>query len=617
MAITASNVIADKNLAIHAGQDLNIAAGQAQASHDSQLSQSKRGLFSSGNFGLTLGRQQISRQLEQADTAAVASTVGSIAGNVELTAGTAYRQTGSDVTAPAGDITITAREVQISEARERSTLYSAQQFKQSGLTAAVSSPVLNAAQAVVNVTESAGRAGDGRTQALAAATVALAGRNAYDAVSKNPTQAGGVNLSITLGVSQSQSTSEHQADHARGSTIAAGGDLDIKAEGAGRGSPLLIRGSDLSAGGNVNLQATGDITLEAATNTASLRGSNKSSSGAVGVGVNYGSSGASIGITASASAGRGNEKGDDQSYTATHVNAGQTLNLHSSGDATVRGAVLAGQNVTAEVGGNLTIESLQDASTYAARQQSLGGSVTFGAGFSASVNANQGKSDSRYLSAAEQAGIKTGDGGFDVNVAGHTQLTGGVISSSASAAEAGLNRLSTGTLGFSDLHNSASFRASSIGIGLGYSSGDQSVGKNADGSAASGADQVPGTQLPRNDGGFSATPPLALSASGQAASTTASGISQASIAITNEAAQRTRSGQSASETLAALRTHVVTESDGARALQRIFDAQKVQEQFSVAQAFVNEAGTFVQNRVTEADALRQAAKEYVFTGAPA
>nr|WP_260178137.1 hypothetical protein [Xanthomonas cannabis] len=42
----------------------------------------------------------------------------------------------------------------------------------------------------------------------------------------------------------------------------------------------------------------------------------------------------------------------------------------------------------ADIGCGLNIESLQDTSTYASKDKTLGGSVTFGIGFSASYSGN-------------------------------------------------------------------------------------------------------------------------------------------------------------------------------------------------------------------------------------
>ncbi|MBN7121985.1 hypothetical protein BSU01_09705, partial [Erwinia billingiae] len=60
------------------------------------------------------------------------------------------------------------------------------------------------------------------------------------------------------------------------------------------------------------------------------------------------------------------------------------------------------------------------------------------------------------------------------------QLNGAVIGSTADAA---LNRLDTGTLGFGDIHNSAAFKTEyqSVGISTGGSIGSQFAGNMANG----------------------------------------------------------------------------------------------------------------------------------------
>ncbi|YCH31511.1 VENN motif pre-toxin domain-containing protein [Erwinia sp. D4-22] len=90
---------------------------------------------------------------------------------------------------------------------------------------------------------------------------------------------------------------------------------------------------------------------------------------------------------------------------------------------------------------------------------------------------------SRYSSVQEQSGIFAGDGGFDITTGNHTQLDGAVI---ASTAEAGKNRLDTGTLGFSDIGNAADYRLSHSGISAGMS-GSGSPGGQLLSNALSGA----------------------------------------------------------------------------------------------------------------------------------
>ncbi|EEQ12631.1 putative hemolysin [Yersinia frederiksenii] len=82
---------------------------------------------------------------------------------------------------------------------------------------------------------------------------------------------------------------------------------------------------------------------------------------------------------------------------------------------------------------------------------------------SGSVSASKSKIDSDYTSVQEQTGFFAGKGGFDITVGEHTQLNGAVIGSTATADK---NKLDTGSLGFSDLDNQASFKTSTSSMGL-------------------------------------------------------------------------------------------------------------------------------------------------------
>ncbi|EHT4056100.1 VENN motif pre-toxin domain-containing protein, partial [Escherichia coli] len=86
---------------------------------------------------------------------------------------------------------------------------------------------------------------------------------------------------------------------------------------------------------------------------------------------------------------------------------------------------------------------------------------------------------------AEQTGMFSGDGGFDITVGNHTQLDGAVIASTATADK---NSLDTGTLGFSDIHNEADYKVSHSGISLsgGGSFGDKFQGNMPGGMISAG-----------------------------------------------------------------------------------------------------------------------------------
>ncbi|NBW51529.1 MAG: hypothetical protein EBR49_15870, partial [Betaproteobacteria bacterium] len=86
---------------------------------------SESGLMSSGGLDVSIGTRDQSTEQKTTRTSAAASTVGSTGGNVTITAGKTYTQTGSDVLASgtnangtpipgAGNITITAQEVDCS-----------------------------------------------------------------------------------------------------------------------------------------------------------------------------------------------------------------------------------------------------------------------------------------------------------------------------------------------------------------------------------------------------------------------------------------------------------------------------------------------------------------------
>jgi len=110
--------------------------------------------------------------------------------------------------------------------------------------------------------------------------------------------------------------------------------------------------------------------------------------------------------------------------------------------------------------------SEKDTSNYAERQSSAGGglSYTFGAGgLSGSAFASRTKIDSNFDAVGQQTGIVAGDGGFNVNVAGHTQLNGAQIVSPAAEDK---NTLTTGTFDFSNIDNTFDSSSSTAGVTL-------------------------------------------------------------------------------------------------------------------------------------------------------
>lgn len=154
--VTGSNVVATDDVTLLAQNNVKIEAATNTLQENHFREEKRSGLFGSGGIGFTLGSQQQSTDAKGTSTMAVASTVGSTQGNVTIAAGNDYRQVGSDVVAPQGDIDISAKKIDIVEAQNTSTNTTETKFKQSGITLALTSPVISAIQTVQHMGEVAG-----------------------------------------------------------------------------------------------------------------------------------------------------------------------------------------------------------------------------------------------------------------------------------------------------------------------------------------------------------------------------------------------------------------------------------------------------------------------------
>nr|WP_223965104.1 hemagglutinin repeat-containing protein [Burkholderia diffusa] len=610
--VTGSAIAATDDVTLKAARDVNIKTSQDTVQSSTYYEKKETGLLSNGGMSVTIGSRSMTDRQQSSTVTNNASSIGSLNGNLSIEAGNNVNGTAAILHA-GNDVDVTGQSVKLDSAYDTMSQAQQQQYRQAGVTVGLSSPVLAAVQTGKQMVEAAGKTkGDARLTALAAATTGLAAKNAYDATGGgNPaTTAKSVGINISLGASKSDSQSQAQASTAVGSTVSAGRNVSITATGAGTDSNIDVIGSTISAGGNAKLAADGKVNLQAAESTSSQHSTNSGGSAGIGVSIGFGRQ-SGIAFTAGVAGNRGNANGDSTAWTNTHVTAGNTLTIQSGGDTNLKGAVASGKQVVANVGGNLNVESLQDTDHYDSKQQSAGVSVSvcvppicYGSS-SVSGNISQQKMHSDYAAVAEQSGIKAGDGGYQVDVKGNTDLKGGVIASSDKAVQDGVNSLTTASLTYSDIQNHASYDASSVGISGGYGG---TIGKNQKGTADN-VNPVAGTDLP-NRGGFSATPPIALSASGDASSTTRSGISGGSIKITDSAKQQQLTGKTADETIASVNRDT---SNTGGALAPIFDKDKVQAGFDITSQFINQVGTFVDNRMKEADAARKASKNLDLT----
>nr|WP_237141749.1 hemagglutinin repeat-containing protein [Selenomonas sp. oral taxon 126] len=314
-------------------------------------------------------------------------------------------------------------------------------------------------------------------------------------------------------------------------------------------------------------------------------------------------------ISVNANKANGNSKESLTAYSPTLVVAENNLSLTSGKDMDIIGSKAQGEKITAKVGGNLNIETLQEKETYEEQNSSMGFGISWGVKakdkqtstkstgqtqnppttnatkstpkpnntkvpapttgrkfFAPTIGAswNKGNIDSHYRSAREQAGFFAGSGGFDIYVEKNTDLKGGIIASNATPDK---NHLSTGTFSFSDLKNEADYSAKSIGASY------HKYG-NYDDMTKDEQDKVYNTK--------GLAPVLPMPVVGSADSTTKSAVAPATIDIRENPTQD----------ISALSRDTV---NALNELGRIFDKQTMEERQELAAVFGEEAFRLLHN----------------------
>ena len=624
LTVAGSSVVGTGDVALKAGNDLTLTSmgGRNDESHLKQ--EKKSGLLSSGGIGFTVGsREETTDQASQA-LSGQGAMVGSLQGDTVLMAGNAYRQTGSSVSSPNGNVGIQGKNVTIEAAENTYASQYKHTVEQKGFTLAVNVPVVSALQSVLNSTQKVGESNDNRVNMLAAANAAWDSAraastmmNAAQGLMADGAQsmAQNVSVSLTYGQSKQTNTETTESTSALASKVNAGKRAVVVATG-GEQSDINIVGSDVSGKQGTTLFADNDVNIVAAQQERHERTDNNSSGWNAGVAVSYGQGGASFGVTAGANKGKGYGNGDEVSWRNSHVGDMESqTTIISGGDTTLRGGQLLGKGVdiTAE---NLNIESLQDTMKYKGKQMNVGGQVTVGFGFAASGNYSQSKVDADYASVQEQSGVFAGADGYNINVKDHTDLTGGLITSSESAERAGNNQFSTGTLSWRDLNNHSDYEGSGFGIGGSMSMNtDMGLGKDATPqSSKTVTDENGNTQLATGYASLDKNVTFGIGHdSGSDSSTTRSGINTDNITITRPDGQQ--------QAIEGVKTDITTETAAANSgrLENNFDKDDVFKelnlQVSVTRDFKENANRQIGDLLNDQQAAaREALQQAIKSG---
>ncbi|HAZ7726558.1 TPA: glycohydrolase toxin TNT-related protein, partial [Escherichia coli] len=593
LTVEGSDVVADQDVSLAAGNHVDVLAATSTDTSWRFKETKKSGLMGTGGTGFTIGSSKTTHDRREAGTtqSQSASTIGSTAGNVSITAGKQAHISGSDVIANR-DISITGDSVVVDPGHDRRTVDEKFEQKKSGLTVALSGTVGSAINNAATMAREAKETSDSRLAALKGTQAVLSGVQAgvnHGLQQQSADPNNGIGVSISLNHQQSKSETKYQHDIVSGSTLSAGNNVSVTATGKNKdhnnSGDILITGSQIKSGNDTSLNAQNDILLTAAADTRQTTGKNSSKGGGVGVSFGGGTNGGGLSIFAGINGSGGREKGNGTTWTETTLDAGKNVSLTSGHDTTLSGAQVSGEKVTADVGNNLTISSLQDSDRYDSRQNSVaaGGSFTFGSmSGSGYASISQDKIKSNYDSVREQSGIYAGKDGVDVTVGNHTQLNGAVIASTATDDK---NSLNTNTLGWSDIHNQADYKASHTGISLSGGSGmsaSQMVASNAIAGAANALTGMSGS-------------------SGHAEGTTSSAISGGNLIIRNKDSQK--------QDIAGL-SRDPENANGS--IAPIFDREKEQKRLQEAQVISQISGQMSNIVMTygETEAMKAARKEH-------
>ena len=471
----AIQAIADNNLHIQAGHDVDIAADTNHFKNKRVETKKTSGVFTGGGIGITFGSKSEKHDYEtegwtQSDAR---STLGSMNGNITVSAGNHTNVLGTDMITPRTNrIDIEGASVKVEAGKDIIESKEGHEYKQAGLTIAVTSPVVSTAQSMGHSIKRSREvkneklkqlhqmkaAYDSLELAQNAANVANTVSNLGNMTAGNVSNPS-IKVSISVGASKSTQTSESKTITHSGSELNAGtvnltsrkGDVDVL------GSTLNAKRLELDVAKNLNVESVQD--------TYHNRSENKNTGWSVGVFAGANGNSYGIGVEGSAQVGKGHENSDSVRQRNSYLNAEETV-IKTGKDANFKGAVVKTDHLDADIKGNLNLESRQDSNHYDSKQTQAGAGFSvaiYGSGSSASANYSQNKAKVNYAQVEEQTGFHVGKGGMDVKVAGNTHLAGSVIDSEADQDK---NHFKTKSLTHTDIENRSEVEVKSVSAGL-------------------------------------------------------------------------------------------------------------------------------------------------------
>ncbi|PYC11604.1 hemagglutinin [Pseudomonas jessenii] len=493
VTITGSSLVSTQDLTVQAGRDLTINAAENTFTRNELHKEKNRdltGVLTANNLGidditgnqhLSIGSQNHTGQSSQ--TTLTGSTIGSSKGSVSLSSGRDLSVIASDLVSTK-NMSLIGSSVTIAAGMESASQSSTDKSSSLGVGRVIGGMIVDTVNTIHSSVEAAKNADDPRLKAVKLAQAAMAfndlggmGSDAEGAGSDYGKKQGSasngslIKIGTELSNTHSKSTSEYTSQTAKQSTVNAGKNLLIIADGGAPGSAgdIHVIGSGLTATDTV-LIAKNNITLESAQNTADWANHTSNSKTAIGASFNLGEqNGFTLDLGASIAKSMGT--GSSVTQVNTTLDTG-SLSLHSGRDTTLAGAQVRADSINALIDGNLNIISRQDTESQKSKQGSagIGASICvppfcYGAPVTGSASLSAGNMNSDYKAVTDQSGLFAGKGGYDITVGKNTTLQGAVIASEASPEK---NQLSTDRLFVSDIKNTSEISAQSAGLSVSY-----------------------------------------------------------------------------------------------------------------------------------------------------
>lgn len=269
------------------------------------------------------------------------------------------------------------------------------------------------------------------------------------------------NIHVSIGSSKSRSESRLDSSKYAGGHIVSDNGIKLVTKPTTADSGDIVAIGETIRGESVELDASRNLSLQAGINTTTITDQYDSKGWSIGANLSV-NGGGLLGLDANYN--KANENGT--TVKTTHLGTvvqGNKVITNSGADTAIVGSKVYGDSIQSQIGGNLTIKSLQDSETYRGEKKNVGFSISTNGTQLSGVSAeySKGKMTSDYTSVTEQAGLYAGAEGFDITAKGNTKLEGAVIDSKATADK---NKLSTNSITVKDIKNKADYKSSNTGL---------------------------------------------------------------------------------------------------------------------------------------------------------